>query len=195
MVKRTGWAAALLVFLLPPALAHAGALPGEAKAQTCFACHGPNGNSGTPEVPSLAGQQAAYIVTQLHLFRDGGRQDAQMAPMTVHLTDQDIADLAAFFAQVAPAPPAQPPDPAIAKAAQPLLEKQHCAACHGKDFAGNQQVPRIAGQQRAYIAWQLRAFRDGKRKGIDASMREAAKPLSNKDTNTLAAYLSRLPGR
>src|SRR5215831_7447170 len=93
-------AAALALVMLSPAAAHSGALPGEAKAQTCFACHGPNGNSGTPEVPSLAGQQAEFIVTQLHFFRDGGRQDAQMAPTTANLTDKDIADLAAFFAQV-----------------------------------------------------------------------------------------------
>jgi cytochrome c553 len=186
-------AAVAALLLLPPAAARAETLPGEAKAQTCFACHGPNGNSGTPEVPSLAGQQADFIVKQLHLFRDGGRQDAQMAPMAVNLTDKDIADLARFFAQVAPEPPDQQADPAIAEAAQPLLERQHCTACHGANFGGNQEVPRLAGQQKAYLAWQLRAFRDGKRS--DASMLDATKPLTNQNINTLASYLSRLATR
>ena len=159
----------------------------------CFACHGPNGNSATPEVPSLAGQPAEFIAKQLHLFRDGGRQDAQMAPMAVNLKDRDIAELGAFFAQVTPEPPEQQAEPAVAKAAHPLLERQHCTTCHGENFAGNQEIPRLAGQQKAYLAWQLRAFRDGKRN--DASMRDATKPLSNQDINTLASYLSRLAQR
>ncbi len=177
---------------LVPLAAQAGDAPGRAKAQTCFACHGPDGNSATPEVPALAGQPSAYIATQLHLFRDGKRQDAQMAPMTVNLTDADIADLAAFFSQVRPAPPAQPPDPTAAAAATPLLAHGHCTACHGESLSGVGQAPRLAGQQRAYLAWQLRALRDGKR-GADAAMRAAVKPLSNKDINLLATYVSRLP--
>ena len=116
-----------------------------------------------------------------------------MAPMTVNLTDKDIAELAVFFAQVAPAPPEQQADPPVAKAAQPLLEHQHCTTCHGEQFAGNQDVPRLAGQQKAYLAWQLRLFRDGKRS--DASMRDATKALTNQDINTLANYLSRLAER
>jgi cytochrome c553 len=184
--------ATALALLPPAAVAHAGALPGEAKAQTCFACHGPNGRSATPEVPSLAGQQRDFIVTQLHLFRDGGRKDAQMAPMTVNLSDRDIDDLAAFFAQAPPASPEQPAEPGIVSAAQRLMQRQHCATCHGETLTGQQQVPRLAGQQRAYLAWQLRAYRDGKRPGIDHSMRDATKPLTNQEINTLANYISRL---
>jgi cytochrome c553 len=192
VVRFAGRAAVLMMLLSSAAAAHAEALPGEVKAQTCFACHGPDGRSATPEVPALAGQPPEFVVTQLHLFRDGGRNDAQMAPMTVNLTDQDISDLAEFFAQVSPAPPEQTADPAIARASQALLERQHCATCHGETLAGHQLVPRLAGQQRAYLAWQLRAYRDGKRAGINDSMREATKTLTNNDVNVLANYISRL---
>ena len=192
VAKHVWRAGALTLLLLHGPAAHAEALTGEAKAQTCFACHGPEGRSATPEVPSLAGQPREFVVTQLHLFRDGGRTDAQMAPMTVNLTDQDIIDLAEFFAQVSPAPPEQPADPSITRAAQALLERQHCATCHGETLAGQQLMPRLAGQQRAYLAWQLRAYRDGKRAGINDSMREATKPLTNSNINLLANYISRL---
>lgn len=182
-----------MAMLVPVAAPRGAEVRGQAKAQTCFACHGPDGHSGTPEVPSLAGQRSEFIAAQLHLFRDGGRKDAQMAPMTANLSDADIDDLAAFFSQVSPTPPEQPPDAAATAAAMPILQRDHCATCHGENFAGQKNIPRIAGQQRSYISWQLRAFRDGKRPGIDASMREVTKSMSNKDTNTLANYLSRLP--
>ena len=178
--------------LVPASGLRAGEARGQAKAQTCFACHGPDGRSGTPEVPSLAGQRSEFVAAQLHLFRDGGRSDAQMAPMTVNLSDADIDDLAAYFSQVAPVPPEQAEDPSAAAAALPLLQRYHCATCHGENFAGQQKMPRIAGQQRAYLNWQLRAFRDGKRPGIDASMRDVTKSLSNKDITVLANYLSHL---
>ena len=163
-----------------------------AQPQSCFACHGPEGNSGTPEVPSIAGQPREFIAAQLHLFRDGGRTDAQMAPMTVKLSDQDIDQLAVYFAKIQPAAPERPADSTITATAEPLLEAGKCAACHGETLAGQVQAPRLAGQQRAYLSWQLRAFRDGKRPGTDEAMGEAAKKLSNRDINLLADYMSRL---
>ena len=174
------------------------ALPALASAQepitpqSCFACHGPEGNSGTPEVPSIAGQPREFLAVQLHLFRDGGRKDAQMAPMSVNLTDKDIEDLATYFSQAKAGAPQKQPDAAVAAAAAPLLERGKCAACHGEALTGQVQAPRLAGQQKAYVAWQLRLFRDGKRAGTDDSMREATKPLSNADMNVLADYVSRL---
>jgi cytochrome c553 len=185
-------AAALLAAPAPLAALHAETGPGRAKAEMCFACHGPEGHSATGEVPTLAAQPRPFVATQLHLFRDGGRKDAQMAPMTVNLTDADIDDIAVYFSTVPPAPPENPSDPSLTAAAQKLIERNHCTACHGATLAGRAQAPRLAGQQRAYIAWQLKAYRDGKRTGVDGSMRQAVKPLSNKDINLLADYVSRL---
>ena len=187
-----GAGAALLAALASAGGARADAAAGKLKAQTCYACHGPAGHSGTGEVPSLAGQHAAFIETQLHLFRDGGRKDAQMAPMTVNLTDTDIADLGDFFAAQAPSEPSDAEDPAVAAKAKPLLARHNCLACHGPALAGADKIPRLAGQQRAYLDWQLRAYRDGKRDGIEPAMREAAKPLTNAEIRVIAAYVARL---
>ena len=73
------------------------AAAGKTKSAACAACHGMDGRGTTPQFPNLNGQKADYLVRQLGLFRDGTRQDPTMAPMVQALTDQDIADLAAFY--------------------------------------------------------------------------------------------------
>jgi cytochrome c553 len=70
---------------------------GQAKAATCAACHGVDGNSANPEWPSLAGQHVSYLTRQLQAFRSGERQNVLMSPMAMILSDEDVADLAAFF--------------------------------------------------------------------------------------------------
>lgn len=76
------------------------AAAGQAKAATCAACHGTDGRGTTPLFPNLNGQKAEYLARQLRAFRDGVRQDPNMGPMVSALTDQDIADLAAFYADL-----------------------------------------------------------------------------------------------
>ena len=71
---------------------------GKAKSATCVACHGPTGVSSNPLWPNLAGQHEAYLAKQIKAFRDGERNDPLMAPMVAALTDEDIANLAAYFA-------------------------------------------------------------------------------------------------
>ena len=106
-------AAALLLALAAPALA-ADPGRGREKAEPCLGCHGETGNSQTEEMPSLAGQPRSYTAIQLILFRDGLRKNPQMAPFAQGLSDQDIEDLAAYFADQKPEPPAPPADPALA---------------------------------------------------------------------------------
>ena len=77
---------------------------GEAKAVVCAACHGPKGISVNPLWPSLAGQQEAYLEKQIKAFRDGERNEATMQPFVANLTDQDAADLAAYYASLSPCP-------------------------------------------------------------------------------------------
>lgn len=96
----------LFVLLSPLAQAAGDATAGKTKAATCIACHGANGVGIAPMFPNLAGQKAAYIETQLKAFKSGARKggnSAQMAPMVSALSDQDMADLAAFFASLPPA--------------------------------------------------------------------------------------------
>ncbi len=71
---------------------------GKAKSAICASCHGPNGNSVNPLWPNLAGQKEQYLVKQIKAFRDGTRQDPMMAPMVAALSDEDIANLAAYYA-------------------------------------------------------------------------------------------------
>ncbi len=73
---------------------------GKAKSAVCAACHGGEGISPTPIWPNLAGQKEQYLVAQIKAFRDGTRQNAQMAPMVANLSDEDIANLAAFYASL-----------------------------------------------------------------------------------------------
>ena len=77
---------------------------GQTKAALCAACHGPAGISINPLWPSLAGQQEQYLVKQMRLFRDGEREEITMQPFVQNLSDQDIADLAAYYANLSPCP-------------------------------------------------------------------------------------------
>lgn len=76
------------------------AATGKAKSATCAGCHGPAGVSNNPLWPNLAGQKEAYLVKQMKAFRDGGRTDPMMAPMAKPLTDDDIANLAAYYSSL-----------------------------------------------------------------------------------------------
>ena len=73
---------------------------GKAKAASCAGCHGANGISNNPMWPNLAGQQPGYLVKQLKAFRDGSRQDPMMTPMAAPLSDEDIANLAAYYSSL-----------------------------------------------------------------------------------------------
>ena len=86
-----------LIFAASPALA-GDAAAGKAKAVVCAACHGADGTSVNPMWPNLKGQNEQYLIKQIRAFRDGTRNDPTMAPMVAALTDEDIANLAAFYA-------------------------------------------------------------------------------------------------
>jgi cytochrome c553 len=143
---------------------------GAAKATMCFACHGPNGNSVSPIFPRLAGQNAVYIVEQLHLFRAGIRQNPMMSAMAAGLTDQDIDNLAVYFA--AQTPSGLTADPTLWKAGEALYRSGDpkrnvpaCTACHGPTGQGNPAAgyPALRAQQSAYVLAQLQAYANGTR--------------------------------
>ena len=91
-------ASLLLAFASASAHAVGDVKAGEAKSAVCMACHGPQGNSGNPDWPKLAGQHANYLARQLQAFKSGARKDPLMGPQAVALSDDDINDLAAYFA-------------------------------------------------------------------------------------------------
>ena len=87
-----------------PAIAAGNAQAGAAKAAVCAACHGQEGISSNPLWPNLAGQQQTYLENQIKAFRDGARTDVSMQPFVANLTDEDVADLAAYYAGLSPCP-------------------------------------------------------------------------------------------
>jgi cytochrome c553 len=165
---------------------------GRQKAQICAACHGPGGNSINPAVPSIAGQPAQFITMQLFQYREGNRKDPLMTPLAAGISNGDMNDLAAYFAMQKVASPAHTSDPAKGAAAQRLTVQYNCVQCHGPALLGQQHIPRLAGQQYAYLKTQLLGFRASTRADLDGNMTAAVQTLSPADIDILADYLSGL---
>jgi cytochrome c553 len=182
--------AAALSFLPPCAAPAAEEVP--PKAQVCTVCHGPGGNSTDPALPSLAGQPAQFISMQLFLFRQGDRKDPQMSPIAANLSNADMNELASYFASQRPAAPSHKTAGENTAAGRRLAEQYHCVQCHGPALLGLQHIPRLAGQQFAYLRRQLRGFKAKTRADFDGNMTSAAELLSEKDIEILADYLSGL---
>lgn len=143
---------------------------GTAKATVCSACHGPNGNSTSPEWPRLAGQSAVYIVEQLRLFRSGARNNPVMRPLAMSLSDQDIDDLAVYYEAQTPA--GLEADPSYWQAGEALYlrgdgahDVPACIACHGPVGRGNLAAgyPALRAQQSVYVVKQLNDYASGAR--------------------------------
>ncbi len=164
---------------------------GRERAEACQACHGAEGISENPAIPSLAGQLDKFLQWQLVFFRSGRRANEIMGPMAADLTDEDIRNLGAYFASLpAPPPPAPEPDAAVRQAGQQLAEQHRCAACHTDTFAGKQAAPAIAHQHKDYLIQALTDYRSNARPSVGvAAMTEAASGLSDEDIKTLAQFL------
>jgi cytochrome c553 len=163
-------------------------------ATLCAACHGANGRSDMPGTPVLAGQHSFYAITQLFLFREGRRSNEAMTAVAKTLKDDDLRGFSDFIATLPPVPappPVTPPDAARMSKGQALAQQHKCVFCHGADFAGGQQVPRIGGQREDYLQMSLQGFRSGKRPGYTMAMGEAVSQISPEDLDTLAYYLAR----
>jgi cytochrome c553 len=159
----------------------------------CASCHGADGSSQTPGVPSIAGQPKLFIENQLILFREGLRVAREKQPIVRELSDREIVRLAQHFAAL-PARPAvaEQPDPAQAQRAIALARNLHCGTCHLPDFRGREQMPRLAGQREEYLAESMLAYRDNRRAGGDTIMAAALYGVSDADIRALAHYLARL---
>lgn len=163
-----------------------------AEARGCGACHGERGVSSTPEIPSLAGQQAGFVSLQLVLFREGLRDVPAMAAAVEGLEDSELEDLAAYFAAL---PHAPPPDRkqrrgTLYDQGAALVEELRCGICHLPSLAGQNQVPRIAGQREEFLAATLRAYRDDRRQGSDTQMNGVMRGLKDPDIDAIAHYLA-----
>jgi cytochrome c553 len=189
-----GYAAAALlaaVLQLLGCAAHAAdPAAGMQKAQVCVACHGAEGNSVNPAVPSLAGQPAQFVATQLVMFREGNRKDAQMSPFATGLSNTDLNNIAAYFSSRKLTTPAANPNAGDNEAGARLARQFNCVQCHGLTLMGLQHIPRLAGQQSEYLKTQLRGFKASTRFDMDGQMTSAAQALSDADIEILAKYLA-----
>ena len=179
------------------------ATAGQAKAAVCGACHGPDGNSPAPNFPKLAGQGERYLSKQMHDIKDGKRTVLEMTGLLTNLNDQDLADLAAYFAS--PKGSVGAADPKLVARGEQLfrggnLEKglPACTGCHSPNGAGNAAAgfPHLSGQHATYIAKQLTDFRKeeaGRANDGDAmTMRTIARKLSDEDIAALSSYIQGL---
>ena len=208
MIRHWIWTALAsgIVFLTSPAFAAGDPAAGQARAAACAACHGADGNSINPEWPSLAGQGAAYMVTQLKRFQSGERENALMQPQATLLSEQDILDVSAFYAT-------QTPKIGVARADAKTLELGErvyrggildrnipaCISCHGPSGTGNDpaEFPRLAGQHAAYTILQLTSFREGfeahkLHTRQNPMMNEVAAKMTNEEIEAVAQYISGL---
>jgi cytochrome c553 len=183
-----------------PAFAAGSAEAGQAKSATCMACHGMDGNSPNPEWPNLAGQHAPYIMQQLKAFKAGQRQNDLMSPMAMILSDEDMADLAAYFS--AQAARGGETEPSKLTLGQRVYRSGNvdggvmaCAGCHGPAGRGNPLAgyASIQGQHATYVAAQLRAYKAGQRAtDPNQMMRNVAAQLSDEEIDAVASYVQGL---
>lgn len=172
---------------------------GKAKSAACLACHGADGNSINPEWPSLAGQMQEYLVKQLQDFKSGARKNAIMAGMVAPLSQQDMEDLAVYFASQILKVSASA-DMEKAQEGQRLYRGGNaqtlvsaCMSCHGPSGQGiPPRFPRVSGQHAVYSESQLLAFKAGKRSNDNEIMTRIAFRMSESEIKAVAHYMSGL---
>jgi cytochrome c553 len=169
------------------------AVAGKVKAQLCAACHGESGVSALPGFPHLAAQPQLSIFYQLLQFRDQRRKGGGMEAIAATLSEQDMRDIAAYYASLqGPAPVAGGSAEKITRG-QKIAQQQYCSSCHGAQLQGQKHVPRLAGQSGEYFVSQLRNLRSGARADMDGTMISAARSLTDEEIEAMAVYARSLP--
>lgn len=188
LLRRLGAATVLAALCAAPS--HAEGL-GE-RVAVCLACHGEKGQSAIPDVPSLGGQPAPYLLIQIYLFREKQRVVPLMNEMTKGLSDDDLRSLSDTLAKLPPPPPsAEAADPARMEHGRTLITQHRCNNCHNLDLAGRESIPRIAGQREDYLARTLREYKSNSRHGYDGVMASVLGPVSDAEIADLAHYIAR----
>ena len=188
LVWRLAAVAALACFTIAPLRAETFA----ERAAPCLACHGEKGQSETPDIPSLGGQPAPYLLIQLYLFREKQRAVEIMNDLTKGFTDDDLR---LFSDNLAKLPPPQPvsdaADAARIASGRTLITQHRCNNCHNLDLSGKENVPRIAAQRQDYLVKTMREYKNNTRHGYDAAMAEVLAPISDAQIVDLAYTIAR----
>lgn len=185
------------------ALAAGDADAGQGKSALCAACHGADGNSAIPMWPKIAGQHAGYLQRQLGLIKSGNRQIPEMAGIVMGLSEQDMADLAAYFASQTVSAGVTNAELRTAgerlyRAGNPATDVPACMACHGPVGAGNpiSDYPALAGQHSVYTEKMLTQFKAGDSWGADDTgsnvMVSVTQRLTAEEIKAVASYIQGL---
>lgn len=175
---------------------------GEGKIAMCIGCHGiPSYQASFPEVhkvPMISGQSGVYLTAALDAYRKGGRRHPTMRGVAESMSDQDIADVAAYYAGHSPANATpKPHDPPAQVAA--LIEKGACFSCHGEGFAKpvDASYPKVAGQHADYLYVALKSYNTRKNDKVgrdNGVMGAVTQQFSNQELKLLANYIGTLDG-
>lgn len=172
------------------AVVSAWAQPKPETVAACVACHGAGGNSAVAATPSIAAQPRTFLENQLVLIREGLRDVPTMKAVMGALDDAEIVALAKHFS----AQPALPAAGALqsdkARAGAELSRRALCGGCHLPGYVGQAQVPRLAGQQEAYLLVTLKMYRDNPAPGRDTLMSAPLQGMKDAELDSLAHYLA-----
>jgi cytochrome c553 len=172
-------------------LASSPARSAEDRLATCLQCHGENGQSQTPGVPSLGGEPAQYALIQLFMYREKLRVAPVMNDIMKQASDDDLRAISDAIAKLPPPPPpSEVGDSQRLARGSNLVEQNHCNVCHRADFSGQENVPRLADQREDYLLKSLQDYKSGARHGYDATMAEVLQPINESDLGTLAYFLA-----
>lgn len=182
-----------------PAFGAGNAEAGKSKAAVCTACHGPDGNSTVPDFPKIAGQIPGYVASQLAAYKSGERANAIMAGLVLSMTEQDMLDIDAYYAQFEGSKASIDESELVAaNRGQEIYRRglsqfsvPACMACHGP--AGNgipSRYPKVSGQYKEYLVTALSEFKSGVR--ANEEMNTIAFRLSAQQIEDLALYMQAL---
>lgn len=171
--------------------AQAQSAPGNvpAKAEACAACHGAGGRSVVAQFPILAGQTSRYLYLQLRDFQEGRRTNELMTPMVAGLTRDEMREISDYFSKQKPPLQTFKTDPEKARLGKLKADETLCTMCHLGGFAGQNEVPRVAGQHYDYIVKQLTDFKARARTNDAGTMTSVANTITAQDIENLAHYL------
>jgi len=202
MLKNLLIIAAAALLLSGQSSASGDAEAGKAKSAVCAACHGAEGISALPMNPNLAGQVPGYIAAQLQAFKSGERDNAIMAGQSVGLSEQDMADLDAFYSSMQPNVEVKltEEEAELALAGEAIYRGGYaergisaCMSCHGPSGHGiPKNYPRVSAQHRQYLEQSLLDYKKGTRNGYNGIMHSIAFGLSEQQIKELAAYMAGL---
>jgi cytochrome c553 len=157
----------------------------------CLACHGEKGTSEIPEVPSLGGQPAPFLLIQLYQFRERQRLGEPMNELTKDFTDDDLRTFSDELAKLPPpTPPAEGAEPARLEKGRAAAQRHRCGFCHNPDMSGHDQIGRIGAQREDYLLKALREYKTAERRGYDPAMVEVAQGIPDEELADIAHYLA-----